>query len=60
MIIFYANKLIDGLAYLDVEESRHCLKVLRKKSGGVVNFTHGKGKLYRGTIISNDTVSNFH
>jgi len=35
---------------LSTEESRHTTKVLRKKEGDILNFTDGKGKLYKAKI----------
>jgi len=39
---------------LSTEESRHTTKVLRKKEGDILNFTDGKGKLYKAEITVSD------
>jgi len=50
MQLFYANQVIDGSAFLDENESGHCIRVLRKKLGDEIKFTDGKGKYYVGTV----------
>ena len=40
---------------LSKEESKHATKVLRKKEGDILNFTDGKGGLYRAEITVADT-----
>lgn len=44
--LFYQPDVANGTLYLDPEESRHCAKVLRKKSGDLIHVTDGKGFLY--------------
>jgi 16S rRNA (uracil1498-N3)-methyltransferase len=39
---------------LGTEESFHCIKVMRKKSGDTLHLTDGKGHLYTGTIFTED------
>lgn len=50
MQLFYANQVIDGSAFLDENESGHCIRVLRKKIGDEIKFTDGRGKYYVGTV----------
>jgi 16S rRNA (uracil1498-N3)-methyltransferase len=49
--LFYQPDLDQGADYLNEEESKHCIKVLRKKSGEPFLLTDGKGSYYE-TIIS--------
>ena len=52
MELFYTNNITaGGEAILGNEESRHCIKVLRHKSGDIINFTDGLGGLYSGEIV---------
>jgi 16S rRNA (uracil1498-N3)-methyltransferase len=44
--LFYQPHIQNGIHYLDPEESRHCYKVLRKKTGDIIHVTDGKGFLY--------------
>lgn len=39
---------------LNGEESKHAIKVLRKKEGDILNFTDGKGKIYTAKITTAD------
>ena len=39
---------------LTKEESKHVIKVLRKKEGDILNFTDGKGMLYKAKITSTE------
>lgn len=50
MHIFFAPDAIDGVFQLPVDESVHCMKVLRFKIGQEVNVTNGKGLLLRAVI----------
>lgn len=54
MQLFYAKQIIDGSAFLDENESGHCIRVLRKNMGDVIKFTDGKGKYYEGIITQNN------
>ena len=40
---------------LSAEESKHATKVLRKREGDVLNFTNGKGDLYKAEITLADS-----
>ena len=46
MNLFYQPQLPDGILHLDSDESRHCVKVLRKRSGDTIRVTDGKGAFY--------------
>jgi 16S rRNA (uracil1498-N3)-methyltransferase len=54
MQLFYLenpeNKII-----LTTEESKHAIKVLRKRKGDILNFTDGKGGLYKAEITIADS-----
>ena len=54
MNLFYQPQLPDGVFYLDAEESRHCVKALRKKPGDSINITDGKGSFYTAIITEPD------
>lgn len=51
MIIFYQAQL-PAINYLDPEESKHCIKVLRKQSGDEINMVDGKGTFYKAKITN--------
>lgn len=50
MFIFYQPGTDQGEHYLDKEESRHCVKVLRKQEGDVIQVADGKGHFYEAVI----------
>lgn len=50
MNLFYQPGIPNGIHYLDPEESRHCSKVLRKKTGDVIQITDGIGNLYQAKL----------
>ncbi len=50
MQIFYTNDITGQNAVLGEEESRHCVKVLRKNIGDCIWFIDGKGNKYKGKI----------
>lgn len=52
MNIFYQPHITDGVLSLDPEESRHCVKVLRKNAGDTIRITDGKGSFYDATITT--------
>lgn len=54
MNLFYQPLIPEGHFYLDIEESRHCTKVLRKKSGDAIRITDGKGFFYDAIIATAD------
>jgi 16S rRNA (uracil1498-N3)-methyltransferase len=51
--LFYQPGIPNGVHHLDPEESKHCIKVLRKKQHEVIHVVDGKGNFYRAMI--NDT-----
>ena len=51
MQLFYCLGIRSGNNQLDLEESRHCAKVLRKQSGDSIQLTDGLGKLYTAELI---------
>ena len=57
MEIFYNEKLDekDKSLIFGLEESRHLIKVLRKKVGELINVTNGRGLEWKGEIISTDS-----
>jgi 16S rRNA (uracil1498-N3)-methyltransferase len=52
--LFYQPLLSDGVFFLDQEESRHCVKVLRKKTGDDILITDGKGIFYKAVLTNED------
>ena len=55
MHIIYTPHIEDDAHMLDPEESRHCLKVLRMKTGDAALAVDGTGTLYEGKITVMDT-----
>lgn len=54
MNLFYQPAIPDGALYLDGDESRHCVKVLRRKAGDAIAVTDGKGFFYDAVITKAD------
>ena len=54
MNLFYGLPSGDGTVTLTEEESGHCIRVLRKKSGDKIFFTDGNGNYFHGSILSAD------
>jgi 16S rRNA (uracil1498-N3)-methyltransferase len=52
--LFYQPQIQQGVLHLDPTESKHCTKVLRKKSGDRISITDGKGSLYEAMITVAD------
>ena len=50
MNLFYQPQVAQGILHLDPDESRHVVKVLRKKEGDRIRLTDGKGSFYDATI----------
>jgi 16S rRNA (uracil1498-N3)-methyltransferase len=50
MDYFYSPNISRGCFYLDAEEAKHCVRVLRKKPGDQIIVLDGKGSLYTCTI----------
>ena len=59
MNLFYQPGIQDGVFSLDSVESRHCVKVLRKKTGDEITITDGKGFFYDAVITKADAVQCF-
>ena len=54
MNLFYQPGIPEGILYLDADESRHCVKVLRRKAGDVISVTDGAGYFYEAVITRAD------
>lgn len=54
MNLFYQPLVSEGIHHLDEEESRHCVKVLRKNAGDAITVTDGKGFFYDALITRAD------
>jgi len=52
MQLFYQPGLANSEYYLSPDESKHCIKVLRKQLGDLIHVTDGKGLLANATITS--------
>jgi 16S rRNA (uracil1498-N3)-methyltransferase len=50
MELFFSNEIFETHLFLKIEESGHCIKVLRKTNGDVIKVIDGKGNLYEGPI----------
>lgn len=59
MNLFYQPGIPDGVSCLDGDESRHCVKVLRKKAGDSINVTDGAGYFYEAVITKADPAGCF-
>ena len=54
MQLFYQPDILKGIFHLDAEESRHCVKVLRKQTGDTLQIIDGKGTFYTAHIVKAD------
>jgi len=54
MHIFYLPEATIGLVNLSEEESKHCVTVLRMKTGDIMRVTNGKGQLMDAILIEAD------
>lgn len=54
MNLFYQPLIQDGVLCLTAEESKHCVKVLRKQKGDTISVTDGKGFFYTAIIEKPD------
>ena len=52
MELFYSRDIEGGFCRLDQDESGHCIKVLRHRSGDEISVINGCGTLYRCRITS--------
>ena len=50
MQIFYCPEVFQGNLYLSAEESKHCVKVLRKQEGDLIHLIDGQGNFYEVSI----------
>ncbi len=50
MQLFYQPGVPQGINHLDLEESKHCIKVLRKKLNDPIDIVDGKGRFYKALI----------
>jgi len=60
MQLYYIDPVISPLpcqVMLGTEESFHCIKVMRMKSGDTIHLTDGTGHLYTGTIAAENVKS---
>jgi 16S rRNA (uracil1498-N3)-methyltransferase len=48
--LFFASRVENGFAFLDSEESRHALSVLRLSNGDALAVTDGRGAVYDCTV----------
>ena len=51
MRLFYTTKIDGQMAWLNEEEARHCVQVLRKRQGDQINFIDGVGGYYLAQIV---------
>ena len=51
MLLFYQPDISLPLHTLDQEESKHCIRVLRMKTGDTLHLTDGKGMLHQARIV---------
>ena len=51
MNVFYKPEIVGDHIVLDPQESQHCVKVLRSKTGDQIHLIDGKGGLYTAEII---------
>lgn len=61
MQLFYTNQisLDKNSCFLTEEDSYHCIKVLRKKEGEIIQITDGQGNLITGVIANQDSKKTF-
>lgn len=55
MNLFFQPQIPQGVQHLDPDESRHVVKVLRKKQGDHIRLTDGSGFFYEAIITSPDS-----
>lgn len=54
MEIFYANQISGNEVFLDTEESSHCVRVLRHRTGDEITVVDGQGTMMR-CILTDDS-----
>ena len=52
MELFYSRNIEAGMCRLDQDESGHCIRVLRHRTGDEISVIDGEGSLYRCRIVS--------
>jgi len=52
--LYYQPLIPDGILYLNAEESKHCIRVLRQREGEAIKITDGKGFFYDAAITKAD------
>ncbi len=55
MFVFYAPDIDSGKVTLSPDESAHCLRVLRLKTGDAVEVIDGRGGYFRAVILDENT-----
>ena len=50
MYIFYSPEILQNNYHLSIEESKHCMKVLRHKKSDIIHLMDGKGAFYTAEI----------
>jgi 16S rRNA (uracil1498-N3)-methyltransferase len=55
MQLFYIPDIENEVAYMSMEESHHCIKVLRMTKGSNISFVDGLGGMYQGEITEADS-----
>src|SRR6187455_2831395 len=55
MNLFYTTDIKDDHAHLNEEESFHCVRVLRMRTGDEIVFVDGAGGYYKGTLEEADS-----
>jgi len=51
MQLFFQEKITEPITHLEEDESKHLVKVLRKKTGDIIFLTDGKGKIFEAIIL---------
>lgn len=54
MFIFYTPDIKDNIFSFDEQESKHCIKVLRKTKGDLVQLVDGRGGFFTAKIIEDN------
>lgn len=52
MELFYSKEIFSGICTLDADESVHCVRVLRHRTGDEIDVVDGEGTLHHCSIIS--------
>ena len=50
MQLFYCPEIVSNTGILTDEEANHCTRVLRKKTGDLIDITDGKGNFYQAKL----------